>query len=80
MTEMAADRFIDISGEVCPMSFVLTKLAIDELEDGQVLELICQTGEPVRNISIQLKEEGHMIISVKKEGDGHFRLKIRKNG
>lgn len=80
MTEIAADKFIDISSEVCPMSFVLTKLALDELDDGQVLELVCQAGDPVRNISIQLKDEGHMIISVKKEADGNFRLKVRKNG
>lgn len=80
MAEIAADKFIDISTEVCPMSFVLTKLALDELEDGQVLELICQAGDPVRNISIQLKDEGHLIVSVKKEADGNFRLKIKKNG
>jgi len=76
---IVSDKFIDISEEVCPMSFVLTKLAIDELSDGQVLELICQAGEPVRNISIQLKEEGHTIVSVKKEGEKHFRLQVRKN-
>lgn len=76
---IAADKFIDISEEVCPMSFVLTKLALEELNDGQVLELLCQSGEPVRNISIQIKEEGHMVISVKKEGEAFFRLQIRKN-
>ncbi|MBI5179570.1 MAG: sulfurtransferase TusA family protein [Nitrospinae bacterium] len=76
---IAADKFIDISEEVCPMSFVLTKLALEELGDGQVLELLCQSGEPVRNISIQIKEEGHMVISVKKEGEAFFRLQIRKN-
>jgi TusA-related sulfurtransferase len=76
---VTADKFIDISNEVCPMSFVLTKLALEELEDGQVLELICGAGEPVRNISIQLKDEGQTIISVKKEGEKHFRLQIKKN-
>ncbi|MBI3794964.1 MAG: sulfurtransferase TusA family protein [Nitrospinae bacterium] len=74
-----ADKFIDISNEVCPMSFVLTKLAIEELADGQVLELVCGAGDPVRNISIQLKDEGHTIINVKREGEKHFRLQIRKN-
>jgi len=76
---VTADKFIDISEEVCPMSFVLTKLALEELAEGQVLELVCQSGEPVRNISIQIKEEGHTVISVKKEGDKLFRLQIRKN-
>jgi tRNA 2-thiouridine synthesizing protein A len=79
MTEVTADKFIDISSEVCPMSFVMTKLALEELEEGQVLELVCGAGEPVRNISIQLKDEGQTIISVKKEGEKHFRLQIRKN-
>jgi tRNA 2-thiouridine synthesizing protein A len=74
-----ADKFIDISNEVCPMSFVLTKLALEELEDGQVLELLCGAGEPVRSISIQVKEEGHLVVSVKKEGEKFFRLQIRKN-
>jgi tRNA 2-thiouridine synthesizing protein A len=78
-TTITADKFIDISSEVCPMSFVLTKMAVEELADGQVLELLCGAGEPVRSISMQIKEEGHTIISVKKEGEKHFRLQIRKN-
>jgi TusA-related sulfurtransferase len=76
---ITADKFIDISNEVCPMSFVLTKLALEEMEDGQILELVCGSGDPVRNISIQLKDEGHQIISVKREGEKHFRLQIKKN-
>ncbi len=80
MTDISADRFLDISNEVCPMSFVLTKLALDEMDDGQVLELVCQAGDPIRNISIQLKDEGHLIVGVQKEGEAHFRLKVKKNG
>jgi tRNA 2-thiouridine synthesizing protein A len=76
---VVADKFIDISNEVCPMSFVVTKLALDELGDGQILELVCGAGEPVRSISIQLKDEGHAIVSVKREGEKFFRLQIRKN-
>lgn len=79
MAEIAADRFLDISEEVCPMSFVLTKLALEELATGQVLEVLCQGGDPVRNISIQIKDEGHSVIGVKKEGEQLFRLMIRKN-
>lgn len=80
MAEIAADSFLDISQEVCPMSFVLTKLALEELFDGQVLEVLCQSGDPVRNISIQIKDEGHAVVAVKREGEQLFRLMIRKNG
>lgn len=74
------DHFLDISEEVCPMSFVLTKVALDDIEDGETLEIICKAGDPIRNISMQLKEEGHLIKGVKKEGDTHFRLTVEKGG
>ncbi len=77
-TDLHTDLFLDISNEVCPMSFVLTKLALEKIELGQMLELVCQAGEPVRNISIQLKDEGHEITSVKKEGDNLFRIFVIK--
>ena len=80
MSEEKSDKFIDISEEVCPMSFVLTKQAIEELEDGQILELVCQAGESMRSISMQMKDEGHLVKDVKKEDDTHFRLKIEKSG
>ncbi len=76
--DLHTDLFLDISSEVCPMSFVLTKLALEKIEPGQMLELVCQTGEPVRNISIQLKDEGHEITSVKKEGGNLFRIFVIK--
>ncbi len=78
--DLKADLFIDISDEVCPMSFVKTKLALDKIESGQVLELICQAGDSVKNISIQLKDEGHLIKGVKRESEDIFRIKILKDG
>jgi TusA-related sulfurtransferase len=77
---ISADHFLDISDEVCPMSFVLTKVALDDLKDGQTLDIICKVGDPIRNISMQLKEEGHLITDVKKQGDTHFRLTVVKGG
>jgi len=78
--EVTADNFIDISDEVCPMSFVLTKMELEKMESGQLLELVCKAGESVRSISIQVKDEGHLIKSVNKESDTHFRLQILKDG
>jgi TusA-related sulfurtransferase len=77
---VTADHLLDISEEVCPMSFVLTKVALDDLENGQTLEIVCKSGDPIRNISIQLKDEGHLITDVKKQGDTHFRLTVVKGG
>ncbi len=33
-----ADLELDITGEVCPMTFVRTKLALEQLAIGQILQ------------------------------------------
>jgi len=78
--DLKVDEFLDICEEVCPMSFILTKKRLDSLEDGQVLEVLCQAGESLRSISIQMKDEGHLIKSVKREDENHFRIQIVKGG
>ena len=39
---MNADEFLDITDVVCPMTFVKTKVALEDLDDGQILERICR--------------------------------------
>ncbi|MEK6545017.1 MAG: sulfurtransferase TusA family protein [Nitrospinota bacterium] len=72
------DDSVDLSGEVCPMTFVLTKMRLDELKPGQHLEVILPSGEPMRNVPISVKEEGHKILKVEKMGN-MFRLIIEKS-
>ncbi|MCG0277732.1 MAG: sulfurtransferase TusA family protein [Thermanaeromonas sp.] len=70
---------LDLRGTPCPMNFVRTKLALEDLEAGQVLELLLDPGDPVRNIPRSVKEEGHRVLSVENLG-GAFRLLIEKVG
>jgi tRNA 2-thiouridine synthesizing protein A len=77
-SDIGIDDSINLSGEVCPMTFVLTKLRLDALEPGQHLEVILPAGEPMRNVPISVKEEGHKILKVEKMGD-FFRLIIEKS-
>ena len=75
--EIKADETMDLIGEVCPMNFVKTKLKLEDMDVGQVLEVTLDSGEPIQNVPKSIKDEGHKIVEVKKEDD-HFRLKIRK--
>lgn len=68
MSDLKIDARIDITNEVCPMTFVKTKLKLESLEPGQHLEVIMNDGEPMRNVPRSLKEEGHKIVGTKKEG------------
>ena len=72
--------FVDITGVVCPITFVKTKVAIEELEDGQVIEVKMREDEPVRNVPRRLKEEEHKVILAVNNHDGTFTIYVEKSG
>jgi TusA-related sulfurtransferase len=72
--------FVDITGVVCPITFVKTKVALEEMEDGQILEIRLNAGEPIQNIPRSLKDEGHRITGVALSKDGTYLLRVMKGG
>lgn len=70
-------RSIDTCGEVCPMNMVRTKFELKDMQPGEVLEVTLEAGEPVRNVSRSVKEDGHRIIKLEKL-DTHYRILIQK--
>lgn len=40
------------------------KVAIEELEDGEVLAVRMNDGEPVQNVPRSMKEEGHKVLKL----------------
>ena len=74
-----AQAYLDLRGETCPFTFVRTKLRLEELGGGEVLELILDDGEPIRSVPRSVKAEGHQIFRVEDlPEDGAYRLLIRK--
>jgi tRNA 2-thiouridine synthesizing protein A len=41
---------IDIRGKVCPMTFVYTKLALEDLDKGTILEVLLDFPAAIENI------------------------------
>ncbi len=68
MEATKADEQIDITREICPMTFVKTKLKLESMLPGQTLEVTLRDGEPLRNVPRSVKEEGHKILNVRLEG------------
>ena len=77
MEEKKPSASLDLRGVVCPTNFVKTKLKLEELNSGEILEIIIDTGESMANVPRSIKEEGHKIIKVEKL-DQYFRLLIEK--
>ncbi|MCC6502491.1 MAG: sulfurtransferase TusA family protein [Deltaproteobacteria bacterium] len=73
-----SDSTLDLRGVMCPINFVKTKLKLESMEPGEVLEVILDSGDPIQNVPKSIKEEGHKIVEVKKEGD-FFRIKVQRN-
>ncbi|MBI2441249.1 MAG: sulfurtransferase TusA family protein [Lentisphaerae bacterium] len=78
MATESASKSLNLQGVLCPLNFVKTKLALEELEPGATLEIILDDGEPIQNVPRAIKEEGHRIVKVDHQADGSFRLLIRK--
>ncbi len=78
MAEITADEELDIRDKVCPMTFVTAKVAMEDLEEGKVMAIRMNDGEPVQNVPRSLKEEGHQILKLLDNGDGTYTLYVRK--
>ena len=74
------DHKIDITSDVCPMTFVRTRLKLETMTPGQVLEVTLGAGEPLKNVPRSVSEMGDEVIEVVENADapGTFRLTIRK--
>jgi TusA-related sulfurtransferase len=73
-----ADQVLDISQEVCPMTFVRTRLALDRLSPGQTLLVKLRGEEPVRNVPRTAKEQGHEVLNQQTGADGVTLLLLRR--
>jgi TusA-related sulfurtransferase len=80
MSDIKADETVDITDVVCPVTFVKAKVALDELDEGQILSIKLNDGEPVQNVPRSMKEEGHKVLKLDDNGDGTYQLYVEKVG
>ncbi len=69
---------LDITAELCPMTFVHTRLALDRLASGEVLRVRLKGDEPRRNVPRTAAEQGHAVLSVEDASDGTTVVAIRR--
>ncbi len=74
----AADAVLDITGEVCPMTFVRTRLALDRLAPGQVLLVRLTGDEPRANVPRTAAAQGHEVMATEAEEAGVTRVWLRR--
>jgi TusA-related sulfurtransferase len=72
------DVVIDISDEICPMTYVRTCLALDRLAPGQILAVTLRGEEPLRNVPLSAARQGHALLAQTEAPGGGTTLLIRR--
>ncbi len=74
----APDLSVDITRDTCPMTFVRTRLALDRLATGQVLQVTLRGDEPRRNVPLTARAQGHEVLAQDTDSAGVVTLLLRK--
>ncbi len=75
-----AAREIDITNDLCPMTFVRTRLALDRMAPGEILRVRLKGNEPLRNVPRSAREQGHEVLSMETDADGITLILLRRGG
>ena len=71
------DAELDLRGVICPYNFVKTKLKLEMMEKGQLLSVLLDAGDPIRNVPQSVSNEGHTVLS-QEPVEQAYRVVIRR--
>jgi len=72
------DRVIDLYGDVCPITFAKTKIALEEMQIGQVLLVLLDYEPAHRNVPRSAEMYGDQVLAVTATESGTWEVLIRK--
>jgi sulfite reductase (ferredoxin) len=70
----------DLRGVACPLNYVKTKLRLEMMETGDRLEVWLDAGEPIKNVPMSLRNDGHKVL-IEEPLDGqsaHWKVLVEK--
>jgi len=76
--ELNIDIKLDLRGVECPLNFVKTKIQLEKMNSGQILEVWIDPGEAIESVPPSVIEEGHEVLE-KKEIEKHFVVLIKRS-
>ncbi len=74
-----ADETLDCVGLYCPMPIIQTAAKMNQLEAGQVLEVLADDRGIATDMPAWCESTGHEYLGLEQEGD-EYRVYVRKAG
>jgi sulfite reductase (ferredoxin) len=68
---------LDLKGTPCPINYVKAKLFLENIDQGDIVDIFLDEGEPIQNVSMSLKNDGHQILEKEKQ-NGFYKLVVKK--
>lgn len=78
LNKMKIDRILNIKGEVCPYTFVRSKLTLEEMEPGQILKVIVDHEPATKNVPHSMKNEGNTVLDISKINETDWQIIVKK--
>ncbi|MEL6816084.1 MAG: sulfurtransferase TusA family protein [Cyanobacteria bacterium J06598_3] len=72
-----ADEQLDLRGTPCPLNFVRTKLKLERMAPGSLLEVWLDPGEPIEQVPDSLKMDGYRVESIDDHSE-YFAVQVRR--
>jgi TusA-related sulfurtransferase len=76
-----ASAMIDVRDVSCPITWVRTRIALEKVGLGELVVVLLQEGEPLRNVPASAREDGHRVVSLQPledEGPGTWEVVLEK--
>ena len=70
------DPELDLAGEICPFTFVRTRLALEGLPIGAVLRVVVDHEPATRNIPRSAREWGQEVLGVSSVGASKWAIDL----
>lgn len=77
MSLSTPDDQLDLRGTPCPINFVRTKLRLEQMSDGSLLEVWLDPGEPIEQVPDSLTMAGFQVENITDKSE-YFSLLVRR--
>ena len=71
------DAQLDLRGTPCPINYVRTKLRLEQMAPGSLLEVWLDPGEPIEQVPDSLTMAGYQVEQIE-ERASYFVLTVRR--